>query len=96
MDHLDYQTNYHTSEMTAVAAQFAGQMALRLTHDHLLRLDVSRYGDILARAVRRVYIRIRQLTQVSHRPLCALVWSCFGFLTSSYKEQNILVLRSLC
>lgn len=82
--------------MTAVAAQFAGQMALRLTHDHLLRLDVIRYSKVLDPVVNRVYRRIRQLTQVSHRPLCALVWSRFRFLTSSYKEQNILVLRSLC
>lgn len=95
MDHLEYETNHQTSEMTVVAAQFAGQMALRLTHDHLLRLDVSRYGEVLTVAVHRVYRRIRQLTQVSHRPLCALVWSRFRFLTSSYKEQNILVLRSL-
>uniref|UniRef100_A0A3Q1JRJ8 Transferrin receptor 1b n=1 Tax=Anabas testudineus TaxID=64144 RepID=A0A3Q1JRJ8_ANATE len=40
MDHLNYQTNHRTSEMTAVAAQFAGQMALRLVHDHMLSLDV--------------------------------------------------------
>uniref|UniRef100_A0A8P4G223 Transferrin receptor 1b n=1 Tax=Dicentrarchus labrax TaxID=13489 RepID=A0A8P4G223_DICLA len=42
-DHLNYQTNHRTSEVTAVAAQFAGQMALRLIHDHVLNLDVGRY-----------------------------------------------------
>ncbi|XP_075936537.1 transferrin receptor 1b [Anarhichas minor] len=63
MDHLDYQTNHHTSDMAAVAAQFAGQMALRLVHDHLLRLDVSRYSGVVTKAVVRVYRRINQLLQ---------------------------------
>lgn len=63
MDHLNYQTNHHTSEMTAVAAQFAGQMALRLIHDRLLNLDVSRYSSVVTSAVGRVYRRISQLKQ---------------------------------
>ncbi|XP_018534822.1 transferrin receptor 1b [Lates calcarifer] len=61
MDHLNYQTNQRTAEMTAVAAQFAGQMALRLVHDHVLNLDVSRYSSVLYKAVVRVYRRINQL-----------------------------------
>ncbi|XP_076617818.1 transferrin receptor 1b [Chaetodon auriga] len=62
-DHLNYETNYHTSEMTVVAAQLAGQMALRLIHDHLLSLDVSRYSSVLTKAVSRVYRRVSQLSQ---------------------------------
>lgn len=64
MDHLNYQTNHRTSEMTAVAAQFAGQMALRLVHDRLLRLDVSRYNSAITKAVMPVAKRIYQLRQV--------------------------------
>ncbi|XP_040921750.1 transferrin receptor 1b [Toxotes jaculatrix] len=63
MDHLNYQTNHRTGEITAAAAQFAGQMAVRLVHDHRLSLDVSRYSNILAVAVRQVYTRITQLLQ---------------------------------
>ncbi len=78
MDHLNYETNHHTSEMTAVAAQFAGQMALRLAHNHLLSLDVSRYSSVLTGAVCRVYRRIIQLSKVGLTPsLC----SCFVFFT---------------
>lgn len=73
MDHLNYETNHHTSEMTAVAAQLAGQMALRLAHNHLLSLDVSRYSSILARAVARVYRRINQLSKVGLTPFYALL-----------------------
>ncbi|KAI3354879.1 hypothetical protein L3Q82_004677 [Scortum barcoo] len=61
MDHLNYATNQSTSEMTAVAAQFAGQMALRLAHNHLLSLDVSRYSSVITEAVSQVYKRINQL-----------------------------------
>uniref|UniRef100_A0A1A8GA85 Transferrin receptor (p90, CD71) n=1 Tax=Nothobranchius korthausae TaxID=1143690 RepID=A0A1A8GA85_9TELE len=62
MDHLNYQTNQHTSEITATAAKFAGQMALRLVHNHLLYLDVSRY-DGLSTAVSQIYKRVIQLSQ---------------------------------
>ncbi|XP_036073370.1 transferrin receptor 1b isoform X2 [Oryzias melastigma] len=62
-DHLNYQTNQHTSEIAAMAARFAGQMALRLVHDHLLSLDVSRYVGVLTRDVSRVYKRVRTLSQ---------------------------------
>lgn len=63
MDHLNYQTNHYTSEMTAVAAQFAGHMALRLIHDHQLSLNVTRYGSVLTKAVYRVHKHISQLSQ---------------------------------
>ncbi|KAM8822736.1 transferrin receptor 1b [Spinachia spinachia] len=66
MDHLGYQTNHRTSEMAALAAQFAGHMALRLVHDRLLRLDVSGYNGVLTKAVVLVYKRINQLLQSGH------------------------------
>lgn len=83
-DHLNYQTVQKTSEVTVVAAQVAGQMALRLVHDHLLKLDTSRYSSVVNKAVERVYRRILQLSQVCecvsvtrrsigrHGNLCAL------------------------
>lgn len=55
--------------MTAIAAQFAGQMALRLVHDRLLRLDASRYGTVLTNAVRLVYLRISHLSKVAFLPI---------------------------
>lgn len=83
MDHLNYETGQRTSKVTALAAQFAGQMALRLTHDHLVRLDVTRYGSDITKTVSQVHRRILQLSLVGVRPL----------VTSSCKEQNILILR---
>ncbi|XP_037312516.2 transferrin receptor 1b [Pungitius pungitius] len=63
MDHLGYQTNHRIGETAALAARFAGQMALRLVHDRLLRLDVSGYNAVLTKAVAQVYRRINQLVQ---------------------------------
>uniref|UniRef100_H3D7Z0 Transferrin receptor 1b n=1 Tax=Tetraodon nigroviridis TaxID=99883 RepID=H3D7Z0_TETNG len=62
-DHLNYQTGHKTGEVAAAAAQVAGQMALRLAHDHLLKLDTRGYSSLLQNAVSRVYKRILQLSQ---------------------------------
>ncbi|XP_037550366.1 transferrin receptor 1b [Nematolebias whitei] len=62
-DNLNYQTNKRTSDVMVTAAQFAGQMALRLVHDNLLSLDVSRYSSPITRAVAKIYKRINQLSQ---------------------------------
>ncbi|XP_072234835.1 transferrin receptor 1b [Leuresthes tenuis] len=63
-DHLNYQTNQRTAEMTVTAAQFAGQMALRLVHDHIMRLDVSRYSNLVTKDAAQVYRYIKQNSQL--------------------------------
>ncbi|XP_071751525.1 transferrin receptor 1b [Centroberyx gerrardi] len=63
MDHLGYETNHHTGEMAAVAGQFAGQMALRLAHDHLIRLDVQRYSRVITSAVAKLTKHINKLSK---------------------------------
>lgn len=63
LDHLNYQTNHRTSDMMTVAAEFAGQMALRLVHDHLIKLDVTAYSGPISKGVLRVYRRIIERTQ---------------------------------
>lgn len=63
-DHLNYLTVQKTSEAAVAAAQLAGQMALRLVHDHVVKLDTSRYSSVLNNAVRLLYNRINLLTKV--------------------------------
>ncbi|XP_054621459.1 transferrin receptor protein 1-like [Dunckerocampus dactyliophorus] len=63
MDHLKYNTGQRTSEMTVLAAQFAGRMALRLVHDRLLNLDVRRYSQVVTKALRKVSRHVYQLIQ---------------------------------
>ncbi|KAJ8278089.1 hypothetical protein GJAV_G00083700 [Gymnothorax javanicus] len=58
---LDFATDNRTPQLAASAAQFAGQMALRLVHDHLLRLDTERYVRSLQTKVIRINLRVHQL-----------------------------------
>ncbi|TKS87474.1 Transferrin receptor protein 1 [Collichthys lucidus] len=74
MDHLNYATSHHTSEITALAAQFAGKMALRLIHDHLLNLDVNRYSPVVLKAAGQVYKRIGQLSRSGELKEVSPIW----------------------
>ncbi|XP_061614053.1 transferrin receptor 1b [Phyllopteryx taeniolatus] len=62
-DHLNYKTIHKTGETAAQAAQLAGRLALRLVHNHLLGLDVSKYRNVLAQAIYRLYKHVQQLVQ---------------------------------
>ncbi|XP_062841310.1 transferrin receptor 1b [Trichomycterus rosablanca] len=48
---LNLATEQRLSEFCVSAAQVAGQMALRLVHDHILNLDVSAYTKIIRKNV---------------------------------------------
>ncbi len=71
------------------AAQFAGQMALRLIHDHILNLDMTQYSSDLTKAVFRAYKRISQLSMVSLQTFFSL--SFCPFLQTDKKDQNIFL-----
>ncbi|MBN3298508.1 TFR1 protein, partial [Amia calva] len=60
-DKLYVVTNGQISIRAVAAAQVAGQMALRLTHDHLLRLDVDRYTKSLGAVIYKLRQRKSQL-----------------------------------
>ncbi|XP_042570406.1 transferrin receptor protein 1-like [Cyprinus carpio] len=51
---LDNVTNQKVVELSVLAAQVAGQMALRLVHDHILRLDVTKYSDVITNHVNAI------------------------------------------
>ncbi|KAK5849960.1 hypothetical protein PBY51_014252 [Eleginops maclovinus] len=92
-DHLDYKTNNRTSEMAALAAQFAGQMALRLVHDHMLHpsLDVSRYSSVVNKAGYRVLQRINQLSQTGQLKEVNSKWlgrACSSFTRAASSITN--------
>uniref|UniRef100_A0A3B1J472 Transferrin receptor protein 1 n=1 Tax=Astyanax mexicanus TaxID=7994 RepID=A0A3B1J472_ASTMX len=44
---LDIKVSYSLSALVKTAGEIAGQMALRLVHDHLIRLNVEKYTSIL-------------------------------------------------
>ncbi|XDV47623.1 hypothetical protein PO909_017204, partial [Leuciscus waleckii] len=58
---LDRVTNQNVVDQVLVAAQVAGQMALRLVHDHILKLDVTTYGNVIADHVSNIISRVKSL-----------------------------------
>lgn len=64
-DHLNYATGQKLNELAVAAGQVAGQMALRLAHDHLLPLSVQRYNTEIRKRVSAVGAKINQLSKVN-------------------------------
>ncbi|XP_036414252.1 transferrin receptor 1b [Colossoma macropomum] len=58
---LDIATGQQLGNVCVSAAQVAGQMALRLVHDHILRLDVTSYTRIIRKHVVMINSRVNQL-----------------------------------
>uniref|UniRef100_A0A4W4HAC9 Transferrin receptor protein 1 n=1 Tax=Electrophorus electricus TaxID=8005 RepID=A0A4W4HAC9_ELEEL len=57
-DRLDIATGQKVGDFCVSAAQVAGQMALRLVHDHLLRLDVTTYTSFLRKHVAKINMNL--------------------------------------
>ncbi|KAG9340101.1 hypothetical protein JZ751_022025 [Albula glossodonta] len=87
-DHLDYATAQRTSSFAASAAQFAGQMALRLIHDHLLHLDTKKYGDNIRIFVSRLNRQVSRLKLILEPVL-----RCRGNKSKEFGEQSGLKVR---
>ncbi|KAL6462691.1 hypothetical protein MHYP_G00291130 [Metynnis hypsauchen] len=58
---LDIATEQRLGDFCVSAAQVAGQMALRLVHDHILRLDVTSYTRTIRKHVVVINSRVNQL-----------------------------------
>lgn len=48
-------------ELSLLAAQVAGQMALRLVHDHILKLDVTKYSSVINKHVNAIITGVNML-----------------------------------
>ncbi|ROL42696.1 Transferrin receptor protein 1 [Anabarilius grahami] len=53
-DKLDLATGKKVVELSLLAAQVAGQMALRLVHDHILKLDITKYSSVINEQVHAI------------------------------------------
>uniref|UniRef100_A0A6Q2WRL0 Peptidase M28 domain-containing protein n=1 Tax=Esox lucius TaxID=8010 RepID=A0A6Q2WRL0_ESOLU len=63
IDHLGVTTNQRLDSLATAAGLVAGQMALRLVHDHVLNLDVRRYITPISQAVVKINKRLKQVTE---------------------------------
>ncbi|XP_061097771.1 transferrin receptor protein 1-like [Conger conger] len=62
-DKLQKATKLRLGRFTVAAGQVAGQMALRLVHDHLLKLDVQAYTSMIRSKVAQINRQLYQLKQ---------------------------------
>lgn len=58
-------TSNSVPEVAVIASQFAGHMALRLVHDHLLRMDLTRYHSIIRTHVGQINAKVKAVQRVS-------------------------------
>uniref|UniRef100_A0A8B9L1Q3 Transferrin receptor 1b n=1 Tax=Astyanax mexicanus TaxID=7994 RepID=A0A8B9L1Q3_ASTMX len=65
-ENLDIATQQRLRDYCVSAAQVAGQMALRLVHDHILRLDVTSYSRLIRKHVASINGQVIQLTHAGN------------------------------
>lgn len=64
-DKLNLITGAKVPHLTQVAAQFAGHIALRLVHDHLLRMDLAKYDKFIRAKVVQINVKVKNVQRVS-------------------------------
>ncbi|CAK6952118.1 transferrin receptor protein 1-like [Scomber scombrus] len=63
-DRLNAATSNQVPQMAEAAARFAGHIALRLVHDHLLRLDLSKYDKIIRTRVAQINAKVKDVQRL--------------------------------
>ncbi len=64
-DKLNAATYSQVPQLAEVAAKFAGHIVLRLVHDHLLRMDVTKYDKIIRFQVAQINTKVNAIKMVS-------------------------------
>ncbi|XP_030015876.1 transferrin receptor protein 1-like isoform X1 [Sphaeramia orbicularis] len=61
---LNIATSNEVPQLAQTAAQFAGQIALRLVHDYILRLDVQKYNKIIHTKVAQINRKVADVQRL--------------------------------
>lgn len=64
-DRLKSLTSGDVTRLAEIASQFAGHIALRLVHDHLLGMNLTRYNDMIRTHVYWINKRLKDVRRVS-------------------------------
>lgn len=64
-ENLSLITGRQLPELTQLAMQFAGTIALRLVHDHLLQMDLNKYNGVIREQVLDINTKVSNLKKVS-------------------------------
>lgn len=62
---LHSATGNQVPQLAEIATRFAAHMALRLVHDHLLRMDVMKYDKIIRTQVVQINGKVNAVKRVS-------------------------------
>lgn len=62
---LNMATSNQVPQLAEIVTRFAGHMALRLVHDHLLRVDLVKYNKIIINAVAQINSKVNEIKRVS-------------------------------
>lgn len=52
-------------QLAEIVTRFAGHMALRLVHDHLLKVDLAKYDKVIRDTVNQIYLKVKEIRRVS-------------------------------
>ncbi|KAG7526438.1 hypothetical protein JOB18_040221 [Solea senegalensis] len=63
-ERLSMATSGQLNQLAVLAAKFAGHMALKLVHDHLLQMDLLKYNDIIRSHVYQINVKVRNIKRM--------------------------------
>uniref|UniRef100_A0A3B5LH61 Transferrin receptor protein 1 n=1 Tax=Xiphophorus couchianus TaxID=32473 RepID=A0A3B5LH61_9TELE len=63
-DNLNAATSSQVPQLAETAGRFAGHIALRLVHDHLLQMDVMKYYKVVRSYVTKINGRVKEVLQM--------------------------------
>nr|AHE13882.1 transferrin receptor 1 [Monopterus albus] len=63
-DKLYSITSNQAPQLAVTAARFAGNIVLRLVHDHLLRMDTAKYSKIIRAQVAQINVKVRNVQRM--------------------------------
>ncbi|XP_040910444.1 transferrin receptor protein 1-like isoform X2 [Toxotes jaculatrix] len=63
-ENLKLATKNQFPQMAVSAARFAGHIALRLVHDHLLRMDLEKYNNIIRNQVSQINMKVNHIRKM--------------------------------
>ncbi|KAM9322781.1 transferrin receptor protein 1-like [Pholidichthys leucotaenia] len=58
-ENLNTITSSQVPQLAIAAGRFAGHIALRLVHDHLLQMDVQKYGEVIRSHVVKINLKVK-------------------------------------
>lgn len=61
---LNAATSNQVAEVAVTAGRFAGHIALRQVHDHLLQMDLMRYNKIIRTQVAKINGKVKEIKRV--------------------------------